>query len=89
MSWKISRGRGVFLIFSSSMNCKYMKINQTIKHYSGPWPYRGEMTRRTPLGGRVIALGSRLDRKLERKPKMLVAIAPANKMARQIRALLT
>ena len=49
----------------------------------------GAMTRLTPMGRRGIAAGSWLARMLERKPKMLVAIALANKMARQIWALLT
>lgn len=38
---------------------------------------------------RTIAHGSWLSRMLVRKPKMLVAIALANKMARQIWAMLT
>ena len=41
------------------------------------------------MGRRGIASGSWLARMLDRKPKMLVAIALANKMARQIWALLT
>ena len=49
----------------------------------------GAMTRLTPMGRRGIPSGSWLARMLERKPKMLVAIALANKMARQIWALLT
>ena len=49
----------------------------------------GAMTRLTPRGGLGIPPGSWLARMLERKPKMLVAIALANKMARQIWALLT
>lgn len=49
----------------------------------------GAMTRLTPMGRRGILPGSWLARMLERKPKMLVAIALANKMARQIWALLT
>ena len=43
----------------------------------------------TPRGRPGIRQGSWLARMLERKPKMLVAIALANKMARRIRALLT
>lgn len=49
----------------------------------------GAMTRLTPRGRLGIPSGSWLARMLERKPKMLVAIALANKMARQIWALLT
>lgn len=49
----------------------------------------GAMTRLTPRGRLGIIPGSWLARKLERKPKMLVAIALANKMARMIWALLT
>ncbi len=49
----------------------------------------GAMTRLTPRGRLGISPGSWLARMLERKPKMLVAIALANKMARQIWALLT
>ena len=49
----------------------------------------GAMTRLTPRGRLSIPPGSWLARMLERKPKMLVAIALANKMARQIWALLT
>ncbi len=41
------------------------------------------------LGLRTIVEGSWLSRMLIRKPKMLVAIALANKMARQIWAVLT
>lgn len=48
----------------------------------------GAMTRLTPRGRRGVPEGSWLARMLERKPKMLVAIALANKMARQIWALL-
>ena len=47
------------------------------------------MTRLTPMGRRGIAPGSWWARMIERKPKMLVAIVLANKMARQIWALLT
>lgn len=49
----------------------------------------GAMARLTPRGRLGILPGSWLARMLERKPKMLVAIALANKMARQIWALLT
>jgi transposase len=49
----------------------------------------GAMTRLTPRGRLGIPPGSWLARMLERKPKMLVAIALANKMARQIWALMT
>lgn len=49
----------------------------------------GAMTRLTPRGRLGIPPSSWLARMLERKPKMLVAIALANKMARQIWALLT
>ena len=41
------------------------------------------------LGQRTIIEGSWLSRMLVRKPRMLVAIALANKMARQIWAMLT
>lgn len=41
-----------------------------------------------PIGG-PTAMVARLSGILERKPKMLVAIALANKMARQIWAMLT
>lgn len=49
----------------------------------------GAMSRLNWLGRRKIPEGSWLARMLERKPKMLVAIALANKMARQIWAMLT
>ncbi|MDE4063715.1 IS110 family transposase [Phaeobacter gallaeciensis] len=49
----------------------------------------GAMSRLDWLGLRTIAEGSWLSRMLARKPKMLVAIALANKMARQIWAMLT
>lgn len=49
----------------------------------------GAMTRLTPRGCLGILPGSWLARMLDRKPKMLVAIALANKMACQIWALLT
>ena len=49
----------------------------------------GAMTRLTPRGRLGIPTGSWLARMLERKPKMLVAIALANKMARMIWAMLT
>jgi len=49
----------------------------------------GAMSRLTWLGQRTIVEGSWLSRMLTRKPKMLVAIALANKMARQIWAMLT
>jgi transposase len=49
----------------------------------------GAMSRLGWLGQRTIAEGSWLSRVLARKPKMLVAIALANKMARQIWAMLT
>jgi transposase len=49
----------------------------------------GAMSRMNWLGQRSIAEGSWLSRMLTRKPKMLVAIALANKMARQIWAMLT
>ena len=49
----------------------------------------GAMSRLTWLGRRTIPEGSWLSRMLARKPKMLVAIALANKMARQIWAMLT
>jgi transposase len=47
------------------------------------------MSRLGWLGQRTIAEGSWLSRMLARKPKMLVAIALANKMARQVWAMLT
>lgn len=49
----------------------------------------GAMSRLNWLGQRTISEGSWLSRMLARKPKMLVAIALANKMARQIWAMLT
>lgn len=49
----------------------------------------GAMSRMNWLGQRTIVEGSWLSRMLTRKPKMLVAIALANKMARQIWAMLT
>ena len=49
----------------------------------------GAMSRLNWLGQRTIAEGRWLSRLLARKPKMLVAIALANKMARQIWAMLT
>ncbi len=49
----------------------------------------GAMSRLGWLGKRTIVEGSWLSRLLARKPKMLVAIALANKMARQMWAMLT
>ncbi len=49
----------------------------------------GAMSRLNWLGRRSICEGSWLARMLARKPRMLVAIALANKMARQIWAMLT
>lgn len=49
----------------------------------------GAMSRVGWLGRRTIMEGTWLSRMLARKPKMLVAIALANKMARQIWAMLT
>lgn len=49
----------------------------------------GAMSRLNWLGQRTITEGSWLSRMLARKPRMLVAIALANKMARQIWAMLT
>ena len=49
----------------------------------------GAMSRLGWLGQRTISEGSWLSRMLARKPRMLVAIALANKMARQIWAMLT
>ena len=49
----------------------------------------GAMSRLNWLGKRTLAEGSWLSRLLARKPRMLVAIALANKMARQIWAMLT
>jgi len=49
----------------------------------------GAMSRLNWLGRRSIPEGSWLARMLSRKPRMLVAIALANKMARQIWAMLT
>lgn len=48
----------------------------------------GAMSRLTWLGRKAIRPGSWLDRMLARKPLMLVAIALANKMARQIWSML-
>ena len=49
----------------------------------------GAMSRLNWLGRRTILQGSWLAKILARKPKMLVAIALANKMARQLWAMLT
>jgi transposase len=49
----------------------------------------GAMTRLNWLGQKSIRPGSWLARMLERKPRMLVAIALANKMARAIWAMIT
>ena len=49
----------------------------------------GAMSRLNWLGRRTISEGSWLAKMLARKPKMLVAIALANKMARQLWAMLT
>ncbi|MFC3632244.1 IS110 family transposase [Paracoccus angustae] len=49
----------------------------------------GAMSRLNWLGKRTIVEGSWLSRMLAQKPKMLVAVALANKMARQIWAMLT
>lgn len=49
----------------------------------------GAMSRITPRGRLKIVPGSWLARMLERKPRMLVAVALANKMARMIWAMLT
>lgn len=49
----------------------------------------GAMTRLNWLGRKSIRSGSWLARMLERKPRMLVAIALANKMARAIWAMMT
>lgn len=49
----------------------------------------GAMSRLSWLGQRTIVEGSWLSRMLARKPKMLVAVALANKMARQMWAMLT
>ena len=49
----------------------------------------GAMSRINWLGRKSVAEGSWLARMLERKPKMLVAIALANKMARAIWGMLT
>ena len=49
----------------------------------------GAMTRIAWVGRKPVQDGSWLDRMLKRKPKMLVAIALANKMARTIWAVLT
>ena len=49
----------------------------------------GAMSRLNWLGQRTILEGSRLPRMLMRKSKMWVAIALANKTARQIWAILT
>ena len=49
----------------------------------------GAMSRLNWLGQRTIVEGSWLSRMLARKPRILVAIALANKMARQIWAMLT
>lgn len=49
----------------------------------------GAMSRLNGIGSRTLAEGSWLSRMLARKPRMLVAIALANKMARQLWAMLT
>jgi len=49
----------------------------------------GAMSRLNWLGQRTIMEGNWLSRMLARKPRMLVAIALANKMARQVWAMLT
>ena len=49
----------------------------------------GAMSRLNWLGRKSIAEGSWLDRLVRRKPRMLVAVALANKMARTIWAMLT
>ena len=49
----------------------------------------GAMSRLNWLGQRTITEGSWLSHMLARKPRMLVAIALANKMARHIWAMLT
>jgi transposase len=49
----------------------------------------GAMTRLLGRARRKILAESWIERMLARKPKMLVAIALANKMARQIWAMLT
>ncbi len=49
----------------------------------------GAMSRLNWLGRRTISEGSWLAKMLARKPRMLVAIALANKMARQLWAMLT
>lgn len=49
----------------------------------------GAMSRLTGIGQKTIAEGSWLARMLARKPRMLVAIALANKMARTLWAMLT
>ena len=49
----------------------------------------GAMSRLNWLGRKSIPKGSWLDRMMARKPKILVAIALANKMARTIWAMLT
>ena len=49
----------------------------------------GAMSRLNWMGRKTIAEGSWLARMLDRKPRMLVAIALANKMARGIWAMLT
>lgn len=48
----------------------------------------GAMSRLNWIGRRAIRPGSWLARMLERKPKMLVAIALANKMARAVWAMI-
>ena len=45
--------------------------------------------RRSPQDGGQFCLPIHIDRLLKRKPKMLVAIALANRMARQLWAMLT
>ncbi len=52
-------------------------------------PVTGAMSRLNWPGQRTIMEGSWLSRMLSRKPGMPVAIAPANRMARRTRAMLT
>jgi transposase len=49
----------------------------------------GAMWRSNWMGRKAIPEGSWLARMMARKPRMLVAIALANKMARQVWAMLT
>ena len=67
-------------------------LGTRLKGWTGRYPtaaIMGAMSRLNWLGRKSIPKGSWLDRMMARKPKILVAIALANKMARTIWAMLT